>query len=261
MLLQTDDSSILHLENDQWEGLTSHLQQEIVELADESFNWDHEQCYRFFDTELAERILTKVRNRLKALKSTHGRRWSLETLSHGTYTPEDIEDIYELQARCCYYTGEPLVLEARQYVIDHILPITEGGSSWPGNLALTTRSVNSRKGALIKRAFFKKLEAVYGKTWRDERMAVCRTIDTQRRRIDKARKATVDKELGVLVRQVEEMFPNHLISHELNDGVPYLYVDHNEVRFAGGFLKRPQQSQNPKYIAGVVSAIVGRKPE
>lgn len=61
----------------------------------------------------------------------------------GRFTVDDIAAIRCEQDGCCYYCGCAL----REYHIDHMIPISRGGTHWPDNLALTCPTCNLKKGA------------------------------------------------------------------------------------------------------------------
>lgn len=63
----------------------------------------------------------------------------------GEHTAQDIVDIYESQSGLCVYCSADL--EETSYHIDHIYPISLGGSNWPRNLQLTCPRCNIRKHA------------------------------------------------------------------------------------------------------------------
>lgn len=66
--------------------------------------------------------------------------------TQGTYTPEDIQQIFAQQEGKCAYCQKPLVA----YHIDHIVPLSRGGTNWPDNLALACQSCNcSKKDKLL----------------------------------------------------------------------------------------------------------------
>lgn len=63
--------------------------------------------------------------------------------AEGSYTPEDIERLKETQKGKCVYCRVFL----KRFHVDHIMPLSKGGSNWPINLQLTCGSCNSQKGA------------------------------------------------------------------------------------------------------------------
>lgn len=61
----------------------------------------------------------------------------------GSFTEEDLLRILRLQKRKCCYCKASL---RSGYQIDHIVPLSAGGSNWPANLQLTCRGpCNQRK--------------------------------------------------------------------------------------------------------------------
>jgi 5-methylcytosine-specific restriction endonuclease McrA len=52
----------------------------------------------------------------------------------------------QLQWRIEYYGGRCYMCRQPADTIDHVMPISQGGSNWPANLRPACRSCNSRKG-------------------------------------------------------------------------------------------------------------------
>jgi 5-methylcytosine-specific restriction endonuclease McrA len=65
----------------------------------------------------------------------------------GTYTPVDWQAIVERQDGKCVTCGISCIL-----TVDHIVPLSRGGSNWPSNLQGLCRSCNSRKGNRMPQA-------------------------------------------------------------------------------------------------------------
>lgn len=62
--------------------------------------------------------------------------------AEGRFGKGDIERIFRQQRGRCAYCRKCI---KHKYEIDHINPITKGGSNWPRNIQLTCESCNSRK--------------------------------------------------------------------------------------------------------------------
>jgi 5-methylcytosine-specific restriction endonuclease McrA len=69
-------------------------------------------------------------------------RWAMFKAAEGQFTKQDIDEIYETQQGRCAYCGITL---HGVYEIDHVIPLSRGGSNWPDNLMITCPSCNSSK--------------------------------------------------------------------------------------------------------------------
>jgi 5-methylcytosine-specific restriction endonuclease McrA len=78
--------------------------------------------------------------------------------AEGTFTLEDVEQMYASQGGCCAYCGVPV---GDVYDIDHIVPLSRGGSNWPGNLCIACPTCNSRKGRKPAEQFRAELAATH----------------------------------------------------------------------------------------------------
>jgi 5-methylcytosine-specific restriction endonuclease McrA len=65
----------------------------------------------------------------------------------GKHTPEDIQVLFNLQRGLCH-CGVALIISGRgKFHVDHMLPISRGGSNGPENLQLLCQPCNNSKGA------------------------------------------------------------------------------------------------------------------
>lgn len=78
-----------------------------------------------------ERVRT--RNRLRATRKRG---------AEGSHTATDIRIQYENQKGKCYYCGE---FTGKKYSVDHVIPLSRGGSNDPSNLVIACPSCNSAK--------------------------------------------------------------------------------------------------------------------
>jgi 5-methylcytosine-specific restriction endonuclease McrA len=86
----------------------------------------------------------KRENKDRVSAYTHRRRVR-ELGAEGTYTPEDVQAILDSQGGFCI--GINCGVDIRDcYTIDHIVPISRGGSNWPDNIWCACSLCNARKG-------------------------------------------------------------------------------------------------------------------
>lgn len=78
-------------------------------------------------------------------RATENRRRSAKREADGNYTAADILSMLERQNMQCVGI-ECHVDISRSYTVDHIIPLSKGGSNWPSNIQLLCRSCNSKKG-------------------------------------------------------------------------------------------------------------------
>jgi 5-methylcytosine-specific restriction endonuclease McrA len=99
-----------------------------------------------------QKILLQQKKRLEENKEkvlferaqSHLRRRSKIFNIEGFSSKDDILKIFNLQKGKCAYCKKKITFS---YHVDHIIPVSKGGSNWPKNLQLTCRSCNLRKGA------------------------------------------------------------------------------------------------------------------
>ena len=70
------------------------------------------------------------------------RRRALKAQNGGTYTDADIKAKYQLQQGRCYYCACGL---DKKYHIEHMTPISRGGTNWPDNIVLACATCNCQK--------------------------------------------------------------------------------------------------------------------
>lgn len=76
-------------------------------------------------------------------RATKHRRRALMANAEGSHTPKDIRRLYIEQKGLCAYCSKRL---RGQYDVEHVLPLSRGGSNYPSNLALVCDPCNTSKG-------------------------------------------------------------------------------------------------------------------
>lgn len=74
--------------------------------------------------------------------------------AEGSYNLKDIIEIIEGQGYKCVYCEKEI---KNKYSIDHIIPLSKGGSNWPENIQLVCPSCNSRKKNKCPEKFAKEI--------------------------------------------------------------------------------------------------------
>lgn len=70
------------------------------------------------------------------------RRRALERNAEGTHTAEDVQRQYKAQRGKCYYCGTKV---GDTYHVDHVIPLSRGGTNWPENLVIACPQCNQSK--------------------------------------------------------------------------------------------------------------------
>lgn len=105
--------------------------------------------YRYAsDTEFRERRnrynLSWARQNVEAFKAIQHRHRSSKRSASGSHTQIDLTKMLETQLGCCFYCEAGI---RHSYQIDHMVPLSRGGSNGIDNLCCTCRSCNTSKGA------------------------------------------------------------------------------------------------------------------
>lgn len=98
--------------------------------------WRKTERYRVYITQYRQREDVKLRWR----RDSHIRR-ARYLAAPGRFTEQDIQLKLRSQKSKCYYCQKPL----REYHIDHVVPLSRGGSNWPDNLVVACPTCNMSK--------------------------------------------------------------------------------------------------------------------
>lgn len=145
------------------------------------------EVHQFFfeDPTLAKEIAFKVSDSAMNKRKRFNRELRLYKAG-GWHNREVINTIFEIQEGKCYYSGEPLCKDPKNYVIEHIHPVVFGGSDWPTNLALVLKEINTWKGGLRSPdETLRYIAKTKGKNWLNAQISFCDEVDKRRAELDR----------------------------------------------------------------------------
>jgi len=174
---------------------------DICEAADRSANcfldlnmfckWEDKpdlaEIYQFFfsDLDTAKAMALRVQSSARNKRKDDIRRIRLEDAG-GFHHQNVLDKLFEIQQGRCYYSGELLTKQPKNFVVDHIQSIYYGGTNWPGNLALVLKEINTWKGGHATAVeTLKWLAKERGQQWLREQKKYCREIDVRRAELDR----------------------------------------------------------------------------
>jgi hypothetical protein len=153
--------------------------------------WENEpdvaDIYQLFisDIEIAKAMALKVQSSARNVRKDDMRRIRLDE-SGGFHDKSILDKLFEIQQGRCYYSGDPLVKQPKNFVIDHIRSIYKGGTDWPKNLALVIREINTWKGGHASRTeTLNWLAKERSQGWLHDQKAYCKDVDLQREKLDR----------------------------------------------------------------------------
>lgn len=103
------------------------------------------KCREWAKKNLEHRRKYRKENRLR-YRAAWQRRRALERAAEGRWVPSDIEKILIAQSGRCAYC---LKMLGADFQVDHVIPLSKGGSNWPSNLALACPTCNRKKSARL----------------------------------------------------------------------------------------------------------------
>ena len=187
-------------------------------------------------------------------RSEH-RRW-LMSMSSGVHEKSDLSEIFLIQEGRCYFTGEPL--SEKNYSLDHLKPISKGGSDWPSNLAFVLKSVNQEKHHRTAAAYWHLLAKKHGDEWVRRRKEICQVVNKKRSVIHRKRKNEVTANIAELESYLSSAFPDVYVSLSLSSGdALVLFVDGTYVSFEEGILREKRKMKNTAYFESIIRSIIG----
>lgn len=138
----------------------SDLQERRIEKAVQyaallaKLNYDSEAALQELDSDrqlfeqIRESVLqSKADKRIQQRKCQvqHNRRRAREKGALGSFTAQQWHDLQAEYCWCCAYCGLP----TKKLTVDHVIPLSKGGSNDISNLKPACKSCNSRKGSRL----------------------------------------------------------------------------------------------------------------
>jgi 5-methylcytosine-specific restriction endonuclease McrA len=112
-----------------------YSRKEEVKKRHKEYNQSHAEQIRKNNRSLVDRN----RERYRAYWRN---RWARKHASEGNLTPEDIQAQFKRQKGKCYYCNNPL---GDDYELDHVVPLSRGGSNLPDNIVMACKPCNRSK--------------------------------------------------------------------------------------------------------------------
>lgn len=100
------------------------------------------QRNRRYVVENAEKCKIYRETHLEQRRAYNGKRRALKKASQGSFTPRQIQEQYQRQKGECYYCHKKV---AKDYHIEHIIPVSRGGSNDISNIVIACPTCNMRK--------------------------------------------------------------------------------------------------------------------
>lgn len=94
-----------------------------------------------------EMCRTWARNNPEAMRAIVARRRAMLLSAEGRYTKHDIQQLKDQQKSICPSCGVDLRVSG--FHVDHIHPLSKGGTNWPDNLQLLCPTCNRKKGSKL----------------------------------------------------------------------------------------------------------------
>lgn len=88
------------------------------------------------------------------LRANIERRRAWKANAEGFFTDEDINRIMQEQNYKCLYCAYDV---SKKYTIDHLIPLSRGGTNWPVNIGIACRPCNTKKGAKTKEEYLNQI--------------------------------------------------------------------------------------------------------
>ena len=102
-------------------------------------------------------IIREAIKKEKVKRSSDKRKQRMKN-AEGLYTEGDIQKLKDIQGKTCYFCGA----EMHKEEVEHLIPLSKGGTNWPLNLVLACPTCNRSKQAKTDVEFWQQLEEKNG---------------------------------------------------------------------------------------------------
>jgi len=153
--------------------------------------------HRYFGQLAYLRVPEKVRWEVQYRQNRRFRNWRRSTVrrvllsqAEGHHNCKDIFRLWGAQGGRCYYCDAPFSNDSSpgKYSVDHVIPVSQGGANWPGNLVLACPFCNGSKGVRNERETWQCHAAFKGEAWVSMRRKSLVTFRHARAAIDQERR-------------------------------------------------------------------------
>lgn len=119
----------------------------VYYAANRGYYAEKSRAYRIANKKrLAEMNLQYHRANPNISRASHQRRKARKLGAEGTHTAADIQKQYKAQKGACYWCGSKV---RGNYHVDHIVPLSRGGTNWPENIVIACVGCNTSRGSKL----------------------------------------------------------------------------------------------------------------
>lgn len=155
-------------------------------LAEDDLIGDYYLQDDFYDKkiEILKTFWKKAKRKMYDRENSKIRRDSLKEIE-GFHTKQDIKKLWEAQNGKCYFCGVDLkqLTDEKPFEVEHLTPVSEGGTNWIQNISLTCANCNRSKHKKTSTQFWKALKERFGADWVNERQTYNRSCLSKKRKI------------------------------------------------------------------------------
>lgn len=96
--------------------------------------------------------------------------------TEGRFTRADLRNLWSMQAGLCFWCHEGL----DDYHVDHVRPLSRGGTNWPDNIVLACPWCNNHKHNLMPDVWLRRMTMLRRRSAADRESSTCRGTESVR---------------------------------------------------------------------------------